>query len=428
MIEAFSVYAVAFLCRPVSGLLLGLLGDKWGRKNTITVALLMMGFATLLAGATPGYATIGIMSPVLLCISRMAQGLSVGAQSTGTFLLVLEKSPYAQHGLLTAMLIASQLSGFVLGGFVPAVMRMYISPEGMRLWGWRLALWVGLIPCVVTIMTHKDVKDEYVRRHVAGERDSNVTPDGGASMQDTSLKLDLVGIFFAFLSYVGGALVFYLNMVWFPVYLQAATGPAAGLAGTLSVAVFALILIPIAGISIDYLNPYFTGMLARFSNCILALPLTWWVLSEPSIYRYACAMTLMLPILSYDFVTTTKMLVPYFPAEGRYVSMAIAQNAGVGLTGGTAPMLAQWLTTKSNGNLLLGGYISVAMCISAFAVMALWCRPRCNFPGGPHDKKDRNYYTSLGDGPIDVTIPDDTGKKPTRSNTLSDSLRGYQAS
>lgn len=77
-------------------------------------------------------------------------------------------------------------------------------------------------------------------------------------------------------------IVFYLNMVWFPVYLQEVlifhstvgvhnlsiqtAGPAAALAGTISVAVFALILIPIAGCSIDYVNPYFVGMLARFST------------------------------------------------------------------------------------------------------------------------------------------------------------------
>ena len=161
LVEAFSVYAVAFLCRPISGILLGVLGDKWGRKNTITLALVMMGIATLIAGAAPTYRTAGIWSPITLCIARMVQGLSVGAQSTGTFLLVLEKEEYSRHGILTAILIASQLSGFILGGLIPSIMRFIFTPDFMRVWGWRLALWIGLIPCVFTFMTHGHVEDEY---------------------------------------------------------------------------------------------------------------------------------------------------------------------------------------------------------------------------------------------------------------------------
>mmetsp|Transcript_28709 Transcript_28709/g.55870 ORF Transcript_28709/g.55870 Transcript_28709/m.55870 type:complete len:569 (-) Transcript_28709:146-1852(-) len=455
LIEAFSIYAVAFLCRPISGVVLGILGDKWGRKNTITLALVMMGVATLIAGATPSYRMIGIWSPIILCLSRMLQGLSVGAQTTGTVLLVLEKSPYNSHGALTAVLVVSQLSGFILGGLIPSVMRMMWSEQMMREWGWRVALWVGLIPCVITFLTHKDVEDEYTSRrggttraqpnptptphqgvphphqpdagsssssaahvpslahvsHVsssfttsnrnltaapprAGGVPSVVAAEGGGAVSPPpepevaevgapQLKLDILGIMFAIGIYVGGALVFYLSTVWLPVYLTQFLGPVMGLAGTVAVAVFALILIPIAGVAIDYLDPYLVGMASRALNGLLALPLLLWLLQAPSLTRFGIAMAVMLPTLAFDFVSTTKILVPYFHAEGRYLSLALAQNAGVGLTGGTAPMVATFAMRYSSGPAILGGYVSIALLLAALSVLILRCRPRCFVPGAP---------------------------------------------
>mmetsp|Transcript_2388 Transcript_2388/g.3457 ORF Transcript_2388/g.3457 Transcript_2388/m.3457 type:complete len:512 (-) Transcript_2388:223-1758(-) len=402
LIEAFSVYAVAFLCRPISGLLLGFLGDKWGRKNTITLALVLMGAATLMAGATPGYALIGIWSPLLLCVSRMAQGLSVGAQTTGTFLLVLEKSLYKRHGMLSAVLIASQLSGFILGGLVPAIMRLLISPEAMRIYGWRLCLWIGLIPCVITLFTHAHVTDEYTESQRANQEQQN--QGHGPLDRNQGLNLDVLGICIASCIYFGGSLVFYLNMVWLPVHLQATAGPAAGLAGTIAVSVFALCLIPIAGKILDSGSPYLLGGSSRFLNACVAVPLTIFLLSDPCIQRYAIVMTVMIPILAFDFVSTTKLLVPYFPAEGRYISMAVANNAGVGLTGGTAPMVAQYLVSLGEkGHTFLGIYVSIALLISGLAVLAMYLRPRCYFPGGPHDN---SFYSSVSKEASNVPVYD----------------------
>mmetsp|Transcript_24893 Transcript_24893/g.44279 ORF Transcript_24893/g.44279 Transcript_24893/m.44279 type:complete len:519 (-) Transcript_24893:138-1694(-) len=397
LVEAFSVYAVAFLCRPISGILLGMLGDKWGRKNTITLALVMMGVATLIAGAAPTYRTAGIWSPITLCIARMVQGLSVGAQSTGTFLLVLEKEEYSRHGILTAILIASQLSGFILGGLIPSIMRFVFTPDFMRVWGWRLALWIGLVPCVFTFMTHANVEDEYEKDREQSSwdlpRDNEQQQQQQQQQQHTGektgtveLELDFLGIFLSFGIYVGGALVFYLNMVWMPLHLQKTSGPAGGLAGTLAVATFALILIPTAGFIIDRMDPYIAGIGARGINGLFALPLMLYLLAEPSISRYGIVMSMMLPLLAFDFVSTTKLLVPYFPAKGRYVSIAVAHNAGVGLTGGTAPMLAQYLLGYQHGTLMLGAYISFALIFASLSVLALRCRQRCYFPGAPGDK------------------------------------------
>mmetsp|Transcript_44002 Transcript_44002/g.70717 ORF Transcript_44002/g.70717 Transcript_44002/m.70717 type:complete len:311 (+) Transcript_44002:2-934(+) len=274
-------------------------------------------------------------------------------------------------------------------------MRLWLTPEAMQSYGWRIALWIGLIPCVITFITHKDVSDEYTESQRSEGRQQSNGNDGGEidgghaplnrEQKAPSLKLDLCGILLAIGIYVGGALMFYLNMVWLPVFLQSTSGAAAGLAGTIAVSVFALGLIPIAGCIIDKVDPYLIGMAARGVNAVLAAPLCLWLFSSPSLLRYAVVMAVMLPFLAFDFVSTTKILVPYFPAEGRYISMAIANNAGVGLTGGTAPMIAQYLIMSfDHGYVLLGCYVSAALFTATLSVLSLWCRPRCHFKGGPN--------------------------------------------
>src|SRR3712207_765898 len=76
VLASFSTAAVGFVARPVGGVLFGHFGDKLGRKPTLVIALVIMGTATFLVGLLPGYATIGVLAPILLFVLRFCQGLA----------------------------------------------------------------------------------------------------------------------------------------------------------------------------------------------------------------------------------------------------------------------------------------------------------------------------------------------------------------
>jgi MFS transporter, MHS family, shikimate and dehydroshikimate transport protein len=80
VLAAFSTAAVGFVARPVGGVLFGHFGDRLGRKPTLVIALIIMGTATFLVGLLPGYATIGVLAPILLFVLRFCQGLAIGGQ------------------------------------------------------------------------------------------------------------------------------------------------------------------------------------------------------------------------------------------------------------------------------------------------------------------------------------------------------------
>src|SRR5215467_10199402 len=89
-LEAFLIYAVGFLARPIGAAIFGHYGDQIGRKSTLIATLLLMGIATFLVALVPGYASIGIWGAIILAVLRFIQGVGVGGEWGGSVLLSME--------------------------------------------------------------------------------------------------------------------------------------------------------------------------------------------------------------------------------------------------------------------------------------------------------------------------------------------------
>ncbi|WP_369802286.1 MFS transporter [Sinomonas sp. R1AF57] len=93
LLLSLATFGVAYVARPLGGLLLGHFGDKVGRRNVLVVTLVMMGAATFAIGCLPTYSQAGLLAPVLLVIMRLIQGVSVGGEAAGASTLTLEHAP-----------------------------------------------------------------------------------------------------------------------------------------------------------------------------------------------------------------------------------------------------------------------------------------------------------------------------------------------
>src|SRR5262249_11353840 len=80
VLAAFGVFAVGYLMRPLGGAVAGHIGDRYGRRIALIFSVSAMAVPTFLVGLLPGYATIGLMAPVLLTLLRTIQGLSAGGE------------------------------------------------------------------------------------------------------------------------------------------------------------------------------------------------------------------------------------------------------------------------------------------------------------------------------------------------------------
>ncbi|MCI7690004.1 MFS transporter [Trueperella pyogenes] len=145
-IASLASFGVAYLARPLGAIVLGNLGDTWGRKNTLYLTLGLMGMATLVIGFLPSYDQIGLAAPIILLFMRLVQGFSAGGEQAGSNTLTSELAPPSKRGRMTAWTMHGLLIGQLLGlaAFIP----VSGNEEFLMSWGWRIPYFVA-IPLVL---------------------------------------------------------------------------------------------------------------------------------------------------------------------------------------------------------------------------------------------------------------------------------------
>lgn len=147
-IGSLASFGVAYIARPIGGLVMGHVGDRISRKTALMVTLMIMGIASISIGLLPTYGQIGIWATVLLLIARIAQGFSAGAEAAGASTLTMEHSPEGKRGFFTSSVMAGCSVGHVLAGlvFIPFLM---LPEEHLMSWGWRIPFLLSALVLVV---------------------------------------------------------------------------------------------------------------------------------------------------------------------------------------------------------------------------------------------------------------------------------------
>ena len=147
-IGSLASFGVAYIARPIGGLVMGHVGDRISRKTALMVTLMIMGIASISIGLLPTYGQIGIWATVLLVIARIAQGFSAGAEAAGASTLTMEHSPEGKRGFFTSSVMAGCSVGNVLAGlvFIPFLM---LPEEHLMTWGWRVPFLLSALVLVV---------------------------------------------------------------------------------------------------------------------------------------------------------------------------------------------------------------------------------------------------------------------------------------
>jgi MHS family shikimate/dehydroshikimate transporter-like MFS transporter len=145
---AFGAFAAGFVARPLGSVLFGHLGDRIGRRNTLSITLAMMGSATVLIGFLPTYATAGIWAPILLVVLRIVQGISAGGEMGGAVLIGMEHAPKQRRGLMGSWAGAGAPAG-VMFATLAFLALSPLGPDAFLSWGWRIPfLASALVVCV----------------------------------------------------------------------------------------------------------------------------------------------------------------------------------------------------------------------------------------------------------------------------------------
>lgn len=140
LLATFAIFAVGFFMRPLGGFLIGLFSDRFGRRNALSLTIVMMAAGSLIIGVTPTYESIGIAAPLLLVAARLIQGLSLGGEYASASTYLTEMAPNKQRGFYSSFLFMSAAMGILLASGLGWILTSLLSKADMNAWGWRIPL------------------------------------------------------------------------------------------------------------------------------------------------------------------------------------------------------------------------------------------------------------------------------------------------
>src|SRR5579871_539201 len=144
-------FAAGFAVRPFGALIFGRLGDMIGRKYTFLITMSLMGIGTFFIGVIPGFATWGIMAPVVLICLRLVQGLALGGEYGGAAIYVAEHAPANKRGYYTSWIQTTATLGLFMAILLILGIRTWMGEAAFGDWGWRLPFLLSAILLVVSI-------------------------------------------------------------------------------------------------------------------------------------------------------------------------------------------------------------------------------------------------------------------------------------
>jgi MFS family permease len=187
-------FAAGFAVRPFGAIVFGRLGDLVGRKYTFLITIVIMGFSTFIVGFLPGYAAIGIASPVIFIAMRLLQGLALGGEYGGAATYVAEHAPANRRGYYTSWIQTTATLGLFLSLLVILGVRESIGEESFASWGWRVPFVASLILLAVSVWIRLQLNESPAFLRIKAEGKTSKAPLTEAFAQWKNLKIVILAL------------------------------------------------------------------------------------------------------------------------------------------------------------------------------------------------------------------------------------------
>ncbi|EOD3749087.1 TPA: MFS transporter [Staphylococcus aureus] len=388
----FAALAIAFLLRPIGGVVFGIIGDKYGRKVVLTSTIILMAFSTLTIGLLPSYDQIGLWAPILLLLARVLQGFSTGGEYAGAMTYVAESSPDKRRNSLGSGLEIGTLSGYIAASIMIALLTFFLTDEQMASFGWRIPFLLGLFLGLFGLYLRRKLEESPVF-----ENDVATQPERDNINFLQIIRFYYKDIFVCFVAVVFFNVTNYMVTAYLPTYLEQVIKLDATTTSVLITCVMA-IMIPLAlmfGKLADKIGEkkvflIGTGGLTLFS--IIAFML----LYSQSFVVIVIGIFLLGFFLSTYEATMPGSLPTMFYSHIRYRTLSVTFNISVSIFGGTTPLVATWLVTKTGDPLAPAYYLTAISVIGFLVITFLHLSTAGKSLKGSYpnvdNEQDRSYY------------------------------------
>ena len=373
-LAAFATFAVGFFVRPLGGIVIAHLGDRFGRKPALIFTILLMGIATVAIGLLPTYAQIGIAAPVLLIVFRLLQGFGAGAEYAGAVTLVAEYAPARHKGLLIAILQSATLVGIMLSTL--AFLAVSALPDEQLLsWAWRLPFLLSGVLFFVALYIRQrlDETPEYV---AAMDQAAIRHREEKVPIKELVLKSPLE-VLFGFLSVTGHNATAYILGVFALSHLTNTLGMARpqALAIVAGSALAGIVMTPLMGALADRIGNAKVYMLGAAFSFAFAFP--FFALIDTGDVGLTILAMCALYGLGFGAMGGAQgaFLANLFPTRYRFSGIALSREMSGLLIAGPTPFIASALVAAAGGGTtLVSVYLCVCCAVTVLAVLAIRTR------------------------------------------------------
>jgi MFS family permease len=193
-IFALLAFAAGFAVRPFGALIFGRLGDMIGRKYTFLITMTLMGLGTFFIGVIPGFATLGILAPVLLICLRLVQGLALGGEYGGAAIYVAEHAPANKRGYYTSWIQTTATLGLFLALLLILGIRTSMGEDAFGSWGWRIPFLLSAILLAVSLWIRLKLDESPLFRRMVDEGKQSKRPLSEAFGEWKNLKIAIAAL------------------------------------------------------------------------------------------------------------------------------------------------------------------------------------------------------------------------------------------
>lgn len=365
LLATYGVFAAGFVVRPLGAVLFGWIGDTYGRKAAMVIAVLMMAIPTGCIGILPTYAEIGIAAPLLLTLIRLLQGLSLGGEFSGSITYIVEHAPSHRRGVAGSASLISLNLGFLLGLLVTRLCMSAAGQEAFEAWAWRLPFLLGIAIGFIGfyIRTHCHESPVYAQAKEDGHLSK--TPLKEAFREHPKEILQ------GFAIYMSVTMPFYLTAIYFISFSAKQLGLPMSDAlwlNVINMLVMMAMYYPAAHLS-DRIGRRKVMMGAAVAMLLVTFPLFSFFTPGAPVAVIALAQAAFTLILGCYLGPVATLLVELFPTRVRYTGMAVAYNFSAAIFGGTAPLVCEWLIKTTGSHVSIAFYVMLCNVVS---ILALW--------------------------------------------------------